>query len=945
MASSIQLLRSTNPQERPFSGNLLEGQPAVNLHPSEPGLFFKASDGSIVKFGPAAITSDGSPPNSSPEGSPGNSVGELWLDKSEDPAVLKVYDGTVWINAGSGGGGGGGGAGAFVRWIYTAVGGETSLSGTSNGVLLDYTPGLEEVFVNGVLLTRDVDYSATNGSSITNLSPLAAGDVITVLSMNPLEVVELPGQVTLLRWTIPAAAGQTVLSGVDSSSQQLSYTAGFEEVYVNGAFLRRGIDYTATDGETISMTTPLLSGDEVTVMAWSAFQVGQGGGGGGQVTLLRWFKLAVDGQTSITGADSLGQVLSYYPSFEQVYINGTLLSRGEDYTANDGSSILLNEALLEDDEITVLAWSAFEIGGQIPGSSIIPGTVTSDRLSGDIPGSLIEDSSIDAGKLSFPIVTPDADSVLYDWGSADSSRPTVERSVYDFIKDGIVSVKDFGAVGDGVTDDSDAVEAAMNVGNARTCYFPPGTYRLTRTLRKSTQSALVGAFPTAPLQFGLPVSKIYGTVEDLGVGAPLIRCSGQNQSSQAHRFINLTFQSNLPNATGKFHPETDQGVNGVDVAGAKQGIDFHNCSFKSLVSGVVNDTSWSTAYVDMVTYNTCYFSSCYLAVNHSSSVGLQFSHCQFDECYNWISTVSDVLLTGCRFNNSTYTQEFTQVKGDRITAINCWIEKGNNWFAPASTLILDNCHATAADSTLGSTKFWCIPQGDGVSIIMRGVRRAQFVRLINFANVTDRSTISLRMESVGGPEESAFGNDSSFASNLQSNLSFRGEDCFLGTSNLSGLRYNTVREKGPILLGEMGSDKSGIRERGMIQPCRTYFRPGSTWDNNRNFSIQIYNAYNSHSGGTNSDYNAFIKLLLIGDDNGAGGSNSYNAECLIHKAYGTNWVATLSGKDPTAWTVAFSNQTTTSTDVEVTINHPGSVSNNAMFILSSSEGVEIVHPN
>lgn len=272
MASSIQLLRSTNPQERPFAGNLLEGQPAVNLHQSEPGLFFKASDGSIVKFGPATITSDGSPPNSSPTGSSGNSTGELWLDKSVDPPVLKVYDGAAWIEAGSGGGGGG--TSSFVRWIYTATGGETSLSGTSGGVLLAYEPGLEEVFVNGVLITRGSDYSAINGTSITNLVPLTAGDVVTVISLTPQSIVQLPGQATLLRWTVLASAGQTTLSGVDAGGQQLSYTPNFEEVFVNGAFLRRGTDYTATSGTTIVLSAPLALNDEVTVVAFSQFDVG-----------------------------------------------------------------------------------------------------------------------------------------------------------------------------------------------------------------------------------------------------------------------------------------------------------------------------------------------------------------------------------------------------------------------------------------------------------------------------------------------------------------------------------------------------------------------------------------------------------------------------------------------------------------------------------------------
>ena len=98
MASSIQLLRSTNAQERPFPGNLLEGQPAINLNSEEPGLFFKVTDGSMVKIGPVAITSDGSPPNNDPAGLAGNCVGELWLDKSLSPPRLKVFDGATWIS-------------------------------------------------------------------------------------------------------------------------------------------------------------------------------------------------------------------------------------------------------------------------------------------------------------------------------------------------------------------------------------------------------------------------------------------------------------------------------------------------------------------------------------------------------------------------------------------------------------------------------------------------------------------------------------------------------------------------------------------------------------------------------------------------------------------------------------------------------------------------------
>jgi hypothetical protein len=189
MASSIQLLRSNNPEERPFPGNLLDGQPAINTNEQEPGLFFKASDNSIVKVGPAAITSDGNPPNTNGTGQPGNTIGELWLDKSLPIPVLKIYDGVQWVDAGSGGGGSPGIV-TLQRWVKTAVGGETSLSGPDNTTqILSYTPGLEEVFLNGVLLTRDVDYFASSGTSVTSLSPLTAGDEVTVLGWTPFSVL------------------------------------------------------------------------------------------------------------------------------------------------------------------------------------------------------------------------------------------------------------------------------------------------------------------------------------------------------------------------------------------------------------------------------------------------------------------------------------------------------------------------------------------------------------------------------------------------------------------------------------------------------------------------------------------------------------------------------------------------------------------------------------
>lgn len=55
-----------------------------------------------------------------------------------------------------------------------------------------------------------------------------------------------------------------------------------------------------------------------------------------------------------------------------------------------------------------------------------------------------------------------------------------------------VSVKDYGAVGDGVTDDAGSIQAALNSG-AKRVYFPDGTYLVKATLLPKTQQTLVGS--------------------------------------------------------------------------------------------------------------------------------------------------------------------------------------------------------------------------------------------------------------------------------------------------------------------------------------------------------------------------------------------------------------------------------------------------------------------
>lgn len=145
--------------------------------------------------------------------------------------AVKRYNGTSWDTvAGLGAQGAAATSSSITTWVKTASGGETSLTGSSDSsTTLAYTPGQEQVFINGVLQVRGSDYTATNGTSITGLTALVAGDIATVTSVNafsvtgavPLSTVTANGD--LIVGTSSGAVGRL---GIGSTSQVLTVSSG-----------------------------------------------------------------------------------------------------------------------------------------------------------------------------------------------------------------------------------------------------------------------------------------------------------------------------------------------------------------------------------------------------------------------------------------------------------------------------------------------------------------------------------------------------------------------------------------------------------------------------------------------------------------------------------------------------------------------------------------------
>jgi hypothetical protein len=82
--------------------------------------------------------------------------------------------------------------------------------------------------------------------------------------------------VTFNCYEFVATASQTVFSGADANAATLAYTANFIQVILNGAILRPGDDFTATNGTSVTLASAASAGDNLVIYAFGNINVTQG---------------------------------------------------------------------------------------------------------------------------------------------------------------------------------------------------------------------------------------------------------------------------------------------------------------------------------------------------------------------------------------------------------------------------------------------------------------------------------------------------------------------------------------------------------------------------------------------------------------------------------------------------------------------------------------------
>lgn len=99
-----------------------------------------------------------------------------------------------------------------------------------------------------------------------------------------------------------------------------------------------------------------------------------------QAALTKFKFVATAGQTTFSGTDANGLTLAYLAGGEVVALNGSvLIAGGDDYTASNGTSVVLSVGATVGDTLEVYAFSSFSIAS-LNGSAVVNNSITPDKL-------------------------------------------------------------------------------------------------------------------------------------------------------------------------------------------------------------------------------------------------------------------------------------------------------------------------------------------------------------------------------------------------------------------------------------------------------------------------------------------------------------------------------------------------------------------------------------
>ncbi|MGE4289859.1 MAG: glycosyl hydrolase family 28-related protein [Salinivirgaceae bacterium] len=175
-----------------------------------------------------------------------------------------------------------------------------------------------------------------------------------------------------------------------------------------------------------------------------------------------------------------------------------------------------------------------------PGESSIEGKGNTYRINNFVHGLLMDDMADDSGYKT-----------VVDMEALDQVPKKLDKLIPNLPHmDTWVNVKDFGALGDGKTDDTKAIKEAIS--QHKNVYLPTGWYRITETLILNNENTLIGLHPYATQLlinesehnfsgFGSPVPLL----ESSEGGRNIINGIGINTGAYNNRAVGLKWMANV----------------------------------------------------------------------------------------------------------------------------------------------------------------------------------------------------------------------------------------------------------------------------------------------------------------------------------------------------------------------------------------------------------------
>ena len=218
---------------------------------------------------------------------------------------------------------------------------------------------------------------------------------------------------------VDGVAGSAAAAAASAAAAAASYDS-FDDRYLGAYASNPAVD---NDGDPLVTGALYFNSVSGTMLAWSGSAWGSISS---SAAIFRFKFIAAGGETSLSGADASSQTLSYIAGKEQVYLNGVLLVRGTDYTATNGTSITALAALVLNDIVEIITFTALSVVTDIPQSivdakgDLIVGTAadTVGRLAAGTNGFYLSaDSSTGTGLAWAAVVTDPTPTVFMLMGA------------------------------------------------------------------------------------------------------------------------------------------------------------------------------------------------------------------------------------------------------------------------------------------------------------------------------------------------------------------------------------------------------------------------------------------------------------------------------------------------------------------------------------------------